>query len=153
MAIQTTNVTEQLKKLEAKKEEIRSKREAEEKAIEAEMAKLKDSVRHEQYAKLFALLDDIKGIGEHVWDIGNKAVAHLGLPVLREGKKAGRTRAPKSEGTKRTRTSNPDKECPICNFKTVPAHDGRKHRSQSEKKPFTAEELHSMGMERAKEAA
>src|ERR1700733_10818151 len=28
--------------------------------------------------------------------------------------------------------------CPICNFQTDPPHDGRSHRGQSKKKPFTA---------------
>jgi hypothetical protein len=34
-----------------------------------------------------------------------------------------------------------DLPCPICHFKTTPHHDGRMHRSQKTKKPFTVEEL------------
>ena len=34
-----------------------------------------------------------------------------------------------------------DLPCPICKFKTTPHHDGRMHRSQKSKKPFTVEEL------------
>jgi hypothetical protein len=34
-----------------------------------------------------------------------------------------------------------DEPCPICHFRTDPPHDGRLHRGQSKKKPFTAEEL------------
>ena len=34
-----------------------------------------------------------------------------------------------------------DLPCPICEFKTTPHHDGRMHRSQKTKKPFTVEEL------------
>ena len=34
-----------------------------------------------------------------------------------------------------------DEPCPICHFRTAPPHDGRSHRGQSKKKPFTAEEL------------
>jgi len=32
-------------------------------------------------------------------------------------------------------------ECPICQFKTSPMHDGRSHRGQNPKRPFTAAEL------------
>jgi hypothetical protein len=34
-----------------------------------------------------------------------------------------------------------DEPCPVCRFRTDPPHDGRSHRGQSKKKPFTAEEL------------
>src|SRR5271154_7128389 len=34
-----------------------------------------------------------------------------------------------------------DIPCSICHFKTDPPHDGRLHRSQATKKPFTAAEL------------
>jgi hypothetical protein len=34
-----------------------------------------------------------------------------------------------------------DEPCPICHFRTDPPHDGRSHRGQSKKRPFTAEEL------------
>ena len=34
-----------------------------------------------------------------------------------------------------------DEPCPICHFRTDPPHDGRAHRGQPKKKPFTAEEL------------
>ena len=34
-----------------------------------------------------------------------------------------------------------DSACPICHFKTSPMHDGRSHRGQSPKRPFTAAEL------------
>jgi len=34
-----------------------------------------------------------------------------------------------------------DAPCPICHFKTSPAHDGRSHRGQEPKRPFTAAEL------------
>jgi hypothetical protein len=38
-----------------------------------------------------------------------------------------------------------DIPCPICGFKTIPLHDGRAHRSQEPKKPFTADELAERG--------
>jgi hypothetical protein len=39
-----------------------------------------------------------------------------------------------------------DEPCPICNFKTDPPHNGRSHRGQTTKKPFTADELEQKGM-------
>jgi hypothetical protein len=39
--------------------------------------------------------------------------------------------------------------CPVCGFKTEPPHDGRAHRGQKDKKPFTAAELRERGYERA----
>jgi len=47
------------------------------------------------------------------------------------------------------RTASSDRECQICQFKTNPPHDGRKHRSQTIKKPFTDAELHDLGLEKA----
>jgi hypothetical protein len=45
--------------------------------------------------------------------------------------------------TKESREGRPpsDEPCPICHFRTDPPHDGRAHRGQSKKRPFTAEEL------------
>jgi DNA-binding protein H-NS len=36
--------------------------------------------------------------------------------------------------------------CPICNFQTTPPHDGRTHRSQKKKAPFSAAELTDKGL-------
>jgi hypothetical protein len=47
-------------------------------------------------------------------------------------------------GGARQRSEGP---CPICAFKTNPPHDGRKHRSQGDKKkPFSAQELAQLGL-------
>jgi hypothetical protein len=149
MAIQVTSVSEQLKKLNEEAEKVQAEADAKLASLQARKAELQEAARAEQYARLFAVLDDIKGIGEQVWDIGNRAIAHLGLPVLRQDKKGPKPQTPKVEGAKRTRTKNPDRDCPICEFKTVPPHDARRHRGQKEKRPFTAEELEAMGMEKA----
>jgi hypothetical protein len=43
-----------------------------------------------------------------------------------------------------------DAPCPICNFKTNPPHDGRRHRSQGAKKvAFSSQELALMGFTKA----
>ena len=41
-----------------------------------------------------------------------------------------------------------DADCPICGFKTDPRHDGRAHRSQKGRKPFTAGELQAKGLQK-----
>jgi hypothetical protein len=50
-----------------------------------------------------------------------------------------RTKATKERASKPT--SSKDESCPICNFQTDPPHDGRSHRGQPKKKPFTTDEL------------
>jgi hypothetical protein len=49
---------------------------------------------------------------------------------------------------KETREGTPpkDESCQICHFRTDPAHDGRAHRGQTKKKPFTTEELEEKGL-------
>jgi hypothetical protein len=36
--------------------------------------------------------------------------------------------------------------CPICEFQTTPPHDGRTHRNQKKKAPFSAAELKDKGL-------
>jgi hypothetical protein len=50
--------------------------------------------------------------------------------------------------TKESREGAPpkDESCQICHFRTDPAHDGRAHRGQTKKKPFTTEELQEKGL-------
>lgn len=57
------------------------------------------------------------------------------------------SRTAASPGNKRKGAST-DKPCPICNFRTDPPHDKRRHRSQAHKQPFTAEELASYGLKK-----
>jgi hypothetical protein len=63
--------------------------------------------------------------------------------ILKELGFRARTKSPK---VKAEGTSSKDEPCPICNFKTDPPHDGRSHRGQSKKKPFTTEELEEKGL-------
>jgi hypothetical protein len=50
-------------------------------------------------------------------------------------------RAPRKASSQAPKRQARDLPCPICHFKTTPHHDGRMHRSQKTKKPFTVEEL------------
>jgi hypothetical protein len=90
------------------------------------------------------LLEDAK---KEALDNAEKAVAELNELgfhyTLTEGASASTPRAPrkpasKTEAPKRQARDLP---CPICHFKTTPHHDGRLHRSQKTKKPFSVEEL------------
>jgi len=49
--------------------------------------------------------------------------------------------APKKDGE--------PKPCSICGFITVPPHDGRAHRSQQSKAPFTEAELAALNLKKA----
>jgi hypothetical protein len=92
------------------------------------------------------LLDDAK---KEALDNAEKAVAELielGFHyTLTEGASS-TPRAPRAPRKAASQTQAPKRQardlpCPICHFKTTPHHDGRMHRSQKAKKPFTVEEL------------
>jgi hypothetical protein len=59
-----------------------------------------------------------------------------------------RGRTPKALNASKAnaRTGLSDEPCSICDFQTDPPHDGRSHRSQTKKKPFTEEELEEKGL-------
>jgi hypothetical protein len=89
-------------------------------------------------------LDDAK---KEALDNAEKAVAELNELgfhyTLTEG---GSVSAPAARAPRKTTSQSPKRQardvpCPICHFKTTPHHDGRMHRSQKSKKPFTVEEL------------
>jgi hypothetical protein len=91
------------------------------------------------------LLDDAK---KEALDNAEKAVAELnelGFHYsLTEGAASPSTaRAPRkaSSQAQSPKRQARDLPCPICHFKTTPHHDGRMHRNQKVKKPFTVEEL------------
>jgi hypothetical protein len=50
-------------------------------------------------------------------------------------------RAPRKAASQGAKRHARDVPCQICHFKTTPHHDGRMHRSQKTKKPFSVEEL------------
>jgi hypothetical protein len=92
----------------------------------------------------------LEGAKKEALDNAEKAVTELnelgfdyhlveGSPMARAPRKAA-SQAP----TRQAR----DLPCPVCKFKTTPHHDGRMHRSQKTKKPFTVEELMERGLSR-----
>ena len=100
------------------------------KALDAQRAQLLDGAKKEA-------LDNVE-----------RAVAELnklGFDYrLVEG--AGPARTPRKATSHAPKRGARDVPCPICNFKTTPHHDGRMHRSQKSKKPFTVEELMEKGL-------
>jgi hypothetical protein len=93
------------------------------------------------------LLDDAK---KEALDNAEKAVAELNELgfhyTLTEGASTSPARAPRKPTTQAPKRQARALPCPICKFKTTPHHDGRMHRSQKTKKPFTVEELMEKGL-------
>jgi hypothetical protein len=93
------------------------------------------------------LLEDAK---KEALDNAEKAVAELNelgfRYTLTEGASTSKARAPRKPASPPPKRQARDLPCPICEFKTSPHHDGRMHRSQKTKKPFTVEELMESGL-------
>jgi hypothetical protein len=87
------------------------------------------------------LLDDAK---KEALENAERAVAELNELgfnyALTEGASVS-ARAPRKAASNAPKRQARDLPCPICHFKTTPHHDGRMHRSQKTKKPFSVEEL------------
>jgi hypothetical protein len=100
------------------------------KALDAQRAELLDDAQKEALENAKKAVAELNELGFHY--------------TLTEGATTASTaRAPrkatsKAQASKRVPRDLP---CPICHFKTTPHHDGRMHRSQKTKKPFTVEEL------------
>jgi hypothetical protein len=89
------------------------------------------------------LLDSAK---KEALDNAEKAVAELNelgfhYSLVEGAPTASSARAPRKAASQAPKRQARDLPCPICHFKTTPHHDGRMHRSQKTKKPFTVEEL------------
>ena len=90
----------------------------------------------------------LEGAKKEALDKAEKAVAELnelGFDYsLVEG--ASTAKAPRRAASQAPKRQARDLPCPICNFKTIPHHDGRMHRSQKTKRPFSVEELLEKGL-------
>ena len=94
------------------------------------------------------LLDDAK---KEALDNAEKAVAELNelgfeYSLVEGASTTSPARAPRKATTPAPKRQARDLPCPICKFKTTPHHDGRMHRSQKTKKPFSVEELVEKGL-------
>ena len=89
----------------------------------------------------------LEGAKKEALDNAEKAVAELNelgfhySLVVGASVSTSTPRAPRKTSSQATQRQARDLPCPICHFKTTPHHDGRMHRSQKTKKPFTVEEL------------
>jgi hypothetical protein len=90
----------------------------------------------------------LEGAKKEALDNAEKAVAELNQLgfhyTLTEGAtQSASPRAPRkpSSQAQAPKRQARDLPCPICEFKTTPHHDGRLHRSQKSKHPFSVEEL------------
>lgn len=100
------------------------------KALDEQRAKLLDGAKTEALEKAEKAIAELNELGFHYQLVEGP------LPSAK---------LPKSSQPKRHAKDAP---CPICNFKTDPLHDGRAHRSQDAKKPFTAAELAEKGLKK-----
>ena len=97
------------------------------KALDAQRATLLDGAKKEALENAERAVAELNELGFHY--------------TLTEGASTSTARAPRKTSSQATKRQARDVPCPICHFKTTPHHDGRMHRSQKSKKPFTVEEL------------
>jgi hypothetical protein len=100
------------------------------KALDAQRAQLLEGAKKEALDKVERALAELNELG---FDY-----------TLVEG--ASTARAPRKAASQAPKRQARDLPCPICNFKTTPHHDGRMHRAQKTRKPFTVEELMEKGL-------
>jgi hypothetical protein len=101
------------------------------KALDAQRAQLLDDAKKEALDNAEKAVAELNELGFHYTLTEGAAVSTS--PARAPRKSSSQAQAPKRQAR--------DLPCPICKFKTTPHHDGRMHRSQKTKKPFTVEEL------------
>lgn len=99
--------------------------------LEARLAELKGKAKSAALDKAQAAVDELNQLGFSYRLVEGGAAA----PKTASGR----------QGTRQVQ----DRECPVCQFKTIPPHDKRAHRSQSVKAPFSDSELQEKGMRKA----
>jgi hypothetical protein len=109
------------------------------KALDAQRAQLLDDAKKEALDNAEKAVADLNELGFHYSLVEGASVSTS--PARAPRKTASKAQAPKRQAR--------DVACPICHFKTTPHHDGRMHRSQKTKKPFTVEELMEKGLTKA----
>jgi hypothetical protein len=97
------------------------------KDLDAERASIFDQAKEEALEKAKAAVAELNALGLN-YTLSNSA-----------GKQA-KTASAKGKGAIKAAA------CPICEFQTTPPHDGRTHRNQKKKAPFSAAELKEKGL-------
>ena len=103
------------------------------KALDAQRAQLLDDAKKEALDNAEKAVAELNELGFHYTLTEGASVSTSPLRASRKASSQAQAQAPKRQAR--------DLPCPICEFKTTPHHDGRMHRSQKTKKPFTVEEL------------
>lgn len=106
------------------------------KALNEERDKLLEAAKTEALEQAEKAIAELNELGFHY---------SLVEGPVRAPRKTG-TEAPKPQTRDAPKPQTRDAPCPICKFKTDPHHDGRAHRSQKTKKPFTVAELAKLGL-------
>jgi hypothetical protein len=106
------------------------------KALDAQRAQLLEGAKKEALENAEKAVAELNELGFH-YSLVEGASTPSATPRAPR-KSASQAQAPKRQAR--------DLPCPICHFKTTPHHDGRMHRSQKTKKPFTVEELMEKGL-------
>jgi hypothetical protein len=96
------------------------------KDLDAERASIFEQAKEEALEKAKAAVAELNALG-------------LNYTLTSGGKAA---KAGPSKGKRTIKAA----ACPICEFQTTPPHDGRTHRSQKKKSPFSAAELKEKGL-------
>ena len=99
------------------------------KALDAQRAQLLDDAKKEALDNAEKAVAELNELGFH-YTLTEGASLSVSTP-----------RAPRKAASHAPKRQARDLPCPICEFKTTPHHDGRMHRSQKSKKPFSVEEL------------
>ena len=99
------------------------------KALDAQRAQLLDDAKKEGLENAEKAVAELNELGFH-YTLTEGATSTV-LPA----------RAPRKAASQAPKGQPRDLPCPVCHFKTTPHHDGRMHRSQKTKKPFSVEEL------------
>jgi hypothetical protein len=99
------------------------------KALDAQRAQLLEGAKTEALANAEKAVAGLNELGFH-YTLTEGASVSTSTP-----------RAPRKTASQGPKRQPRDVPCPISHFKTTPHHDGRLHRSQKTKKPFSVEEL------------
>src|SRR5277367_1006701 len=103
------------------------------KALDAQRAQLLEGAKKEALDNAEKAVTELNELG---FDYSLVERASTTLPA----------RAPRKAASQAPKRQARDVPCPVCHFKTTPHHDGRMHRSQKSKKPFSVEELTEKGL-------
>jgi hypothetical protein len=97
------------------------------KELDAERARLFEQAKEEALLKATQAITDLMALG-------------LDYQLI-----SGSTKLVKS-GTEKLLGTAKDVPCPVCKFLTIPPHNGKAHKNQKKKAPFTAAELEKKGL-------